>query len=90
MRQYSELYLLGYNTSEPEIFRRHILEKAVHELGLQTVVNSIYMNIKRGLTRAIPPERGIDIWISDVDWLRQNYISKNPEVWWPETYEGFD
>ena len=89
MNNHSDLYLLGYTTTKCRNFRRFALEKGVNELGLQKVVDTIYMNIKRGLTKNIPPEKAIDKWISDLDWLRQEYFLSGQTVYWPQTYQGF-
>jgi len=89
MNQYSDLYLLGYTTTKCRHFRRYALERGVDELGLQKVVDTIYMNIKRGLTKHTPPERAIDKWISDLDWLRRVYFLSGQRVYWPQNYEGF-
>ena len=74
MNRYSDLYLLGYTTTKCRHLRRNALERGVDELGLQKVVDTIHMNIKRGLTKYNPPERAIDKWISDLDWLRRVYF----------------
>lgn len=89
MNRYSPLYLLGYTTTKCSHIRRCVLERGVEELGLQKVIDIIYMSIKRGLTKNKPPELAIDKWISDLDWLRRIYFLSEERVFWPETYEGF-
>ena len=89
MNNYSDLYLLGYTTTKCRHLRRYALEKAVNELGLQRVVDTIHMNIKRGLTKNSPPERAIDKWIGDIDWLRREYFLSGQTVYWPLNYQAF-
>lgn len=89
LRRYSDLYLLGYSTSEPESSRHNALEKGVDELGLKKTVDHLHMCIKRSLSRSIPHTAAVNTWIRDIKWLREIYGGENPDFVWPESYGGF-
>ena len=82
MRGQSELGRMGYSTQQPRHHRRGILPKAVAELGLKKVVDTIVMNLKRSKTWQNPPVNAISIWERDLEWIKKEFWRE--EFPWPD------
>ena len=82
MRGQSELGRMGYSTQEPQHYRRTVLPKAVSKLGLKKVVDTIVMNLKRSKTWRNPPVNAINIWESDLQWIKIEFWRE--EFYWPD------
>ena len=86
MRGQSELGRMGYTTQQSQYHRRMILSKAIDELSLKKVTDTIVMNLKRSKTWSNPPVNAINIWENDLEWLKKEFWRE--EFPWPD-YKRF-